>query len=305
MSKKVLTFSNNKGETVSYVPDFEKEKSFSIHFNNILTEVKNKFGIKDIKTIKFTYNPFNDTNSINASKIIGSNILTKDNIKEFWDLLESHSRISVMNFIIGDIIGRKATIICPDSKKELIKLKTYQSYWSDGNKLDMSINNCDLEMDFICTNLNNIRECVKILQEKCKIQLGEEDMISKEDNIGMEKRFDHLLESLKIESLSTTHIYDEIVQAKEVALKHDWSKAFLIVRNALYSLRPFDIKKMLKLYDQSAAAAKQIEGKDICLLLGHTGLSLLYLHSHFLFMQYFVCFWFLLFTFFGLWGCFV
>ena len=82
------------------------------------------------------------------------------------------------------------------------------------------------------------------------------------------------MESLKIESLRTTHTYDEIVEAKENALKRDWSKAFSIVKKALNSLRPFDIKRMLKLYDQ-AAAAKRFEGKDICLLLGHTGLLLL------------------------------
>ena len=152
-------------------------------------------------------------------------------------------------------------------------------------------------MDFICTNLKNIRECVEMLQEQCKIQLGQEDMISKEDNISMAHRFDHLLESVKIESLSTRHIYEEIVEAKENALKHDWSKTFSIVKKMLPSLRSFDIKKMLKLYDQTAAAAKRLDGEDICLLLGHTGMLLLYLYSRFLFMQRLICFWFFLFFF--------
>ena len=51
MSKKVLTFSNNKGETVSYVPDFEKEKSFSVHFSNILKEVQNNLVLKILKRL--------------------------------------------------------------------------------------------------------------------------------------------------------------------------------------------------------------------------------------------------------------
>ena len=162
-----------------------------------------------------------------------------------------------------------------DSKKELNKLKTYQSYWNDHKKLDMSINNCDLEMSFILTNLNNIRQCVKILKDECKMQLSKEDMISNKDSISMEKRFDHLLESLSIESLSTTHIYDEVIEAKEDALKYEWSKSFSKLKKTLNELRPFDIKKMLHLYDQTAAAAKRVEGKDICLLLGHTGMLLI------------------------------
>ena len=116
LSTKTLTFSNNKGETISYIPDLEKEKSFSVHFNNIVNQVKTKFGIEDSSNIKFTYNPFNNPNSINATKIIGNNdVLTKDNLSQFWNLLKTHKTVSVMNFIIGDIIGKKATIICVES----------------------------------------------------------------------------------------------------------------------------------------------------------------------------------------------
>ena len=176
-----------------------------------------------------------------------------------------------------------------DSTKELKKLKTYQSYWNDPKKLDMSINDCDLEMDFICENLKNIRQCVKILTDECKMELNKEDIISKEDSISMEKRFNHLLESLTIESLSTTHIYDDVVESKDAALKYEWSKAFLKIKKTLNELRPFDIKKMLHLYDQTAAAAKRVEGKDICLLLGHTGMFALCFLPSFFFSLPFSC----------------
>ena len=125
----------------------------------------------------------------------------------------------------------------------------------------MSISDCELETDFICINLNNIRQCVQILKDECKMELSQEDIISKKDSISMEKRFDHLLESLSIESLGTTHIYDEVIEAKEDALKCEWSKSFSKLKRTLNELKPFDIKKMLHLYDQTAAAAKRVEGK--------------------------------------------
>ena len=114
-TKKILTFSNKKGETVSYIPDLRKEKSWSKHFNNIVEAVKNKFGVKDVENIKFTYNPFDTAHSIEIRKSIGSNTLSKDNFEQFWNILESHKSISAMNFIIGDIIGKQATIICVES----------------------------------------------------------------------------------------------------------------------------------------------------------------------------------------------
>ena len=158
-----------------------------------------------------------------------------------------------------------------DSEEELNKLKIYQSYWNDKNQLGIEVNNCDEEMDFICTNLQNIRQCVEILTDECKIELTKEQVMSETDKSGMEKRFDHLLESLEMEGLGTTHIYEEVGDAKENALQRDWTNAFVKIKNVLGDLRPFDIKKMLHLYDQTAAAAQRVKGKDICLLLGHTG----------------------------------
>ena len=159
-----------------------------------------------------------------------------------------------------------------DSKEELNKLKIYQSYWNDKNQLDFEVINCDEEMDFICTNLKNIRQCVRILTSECKMELTKEQVMSEKDKDGMKKRFDHLLESLEMEGLGTTHIYEEVGDAKDNALDRDWSNAFIKMKKVLGDLRPFDVKKMLYLYDQTAAAAERVKGKDICLLLGHTGI---------------------------------
>ena len=114
-TKKLLTFSNKKGETVSYIPDLRKEKSWDKHFNNIVKAVKNNFGVKDVKNVKFTYNPFDNAHSIEIRKSIGGNTLSKNNLEQFWNVLESHKSISVMNFIVGDIVGKQATIICVES----------------------------------------------------------------------------------------------------------------------------------------------------------------------------------------------
>ena len=266
--------------------DVENESNY----DSLCNTIDNNIG-KQYPDWRFSFAIVDSTN--------GDSILGADDLNGILGIYMKNNRCSGESTIVvalkmdglsqtGDIASNTANIY--DSDKELNKLKTYQSYWNDGNKLNMSINNCDLEMDFICTNLDNIRRCVTILKEECKIELGKEDMISKEDTIGMEKRFNHLLESLEIESLSTTHIYDEIVQAKEDALRYEWSKAFSIAKQALNDLRPFDIKKMLKLYDQTAAAAKYVEGKDICLLLGHTGLSVLPLFFLCVCMSALICF---------------
>ena len=50
-----------------------------------------------------TYNPYNHINSINATKLIGTNILSSTNISQCGDLLISSQNQScpVMNFKIG------------------------------------------------------------------------------------------------------------------------------------------------------------------------------------------------------------
>ena len=114
-STKLFTFSNDKGETISYIPNF-KEESPEKHFTNIQKHIKDKFGIQ-LKKTNITYNPYNDVNSINATKSIGTNILSTTNVSQFWNLLTSrkHVSCSAMNFKIGDIDGKKATIISVES----------------------------------------------------------------------------------------------------------------------------------------------------------------------------------------------
>ena len=121
---KLFTFSNEKGETISYNPDLSNEKSWEKHFKNIQKQIKQKFGMKmgELKKTNITYNPYNDVNSFNAAKHIGTNILSSTNISQFWNLLISRKNQSC-NFRIGDIGGKKATIICVESIQKNISGK--------------------------------------------------------------------------------------------------------------------------------------------------------------------------------------
>ena len=104
---------------MSFIPDLSNEESWDKHFKNIQKEIKQKFGIKmpELKKTNITYNPYNNANSINAIKSIGTNILSSTNVSQFWNLLTSskNQSCSVMNFKIGDIGGKKATIISVES----------------------------------------------------------------------------------------------------------------------------------------------------------------------------------------------
>ena len=96
---KLFIFSNEKGKTISYMPDLSNEESCGKHFKNIGTKI-------------LELN--NNVNNINATKSIRTNILSSTNISQLWNLLTSSKNIScsVINFKIGDINGEKATIIC-------------------------------------------------------------------------------------------------------------------------------------------------------------------------------------------------
>ena len=67
---KLFTFSNEKGETISYMPDLSNEESCGKHFKNI------RIKMVELKKTNITYNPYNKVNSINATKWIGTNILS-------------------------------------------------------------------------------------------------------------------------------------------------------------------------------------------------------------------------------------
>ena len=70
---------------------------------------------------------------------------------------------------------------------------------------------------------------------------------------------------------SVVHV--NVCDSKRAACGGEWSFAVQKMRKVLNDIKPFGIKKMLTLllHDQILAAAKLIEGKDVCLLLGHTG----------------------------------
>ena len=108
-------FSNTKGETMAYVPDMNI--SWQEQYKKLFKSIKHKFGIQasTLRKTPITYNPFNNVNSVNAKKFIGTNILKSDNLEQFWKLLVINKRLSVMNFMIGNILGRKARIICVES----------------------------------------------------------------------------------------------------------------------------------------------------------------------------------------------
>ena len=97
------------------MPDLSNEESWEKHFKNIKKQIKDKLAIDLDRTI--TYNPYNNINSINATKSIETNILSSTNISQFWNLLTSKENVScaAMNFRIGDTVGKKATIICVES----------------------------------------------------------------------------------------------------------------------------------------------------------------------------------------------
>ena len=127
-STELFTFSNEKGEIISYIPDLSNEGSCEEHFNNIQKQFKQKFGIyetSNLDIINITYNPHNNVNSINATKLIVTNVLSSTNISQFWDLLTSseNQSCSVTNVKIGDIGGKKATIICVESIKKMLLQK--------------------------------------------------------------------------------------------------------------------------------------------------------------------------------------
>ena len=162
-----------------------------------------------------------------------------------------------------------------DAKTEYENLEKIQDCWDDSNRLQWCIINCDKELDFICGNLTNICQCEKILIEECKENLSnneQEKIINKENKSAMEKRFNHLLKSMEMEGhYRGSSVYDSICDAKRNALQLRWQEALTQTKNVLNEIKPFDIKKMLTLYDKTLEAAEEAKGKDLCLLLGHTG----------------------------------
>ena len=73
------------------------------HFKNIQKQIKDRFETQLNKT-NITYNAYNNVNSINAAKSIGTNILSSTKISKFWSLFTSRKNVScsAMNFKIGD-----------------------------------------------------------------------------------------------------------------------------------------------------------------------------------------------------------
>ena len=189
---------------------------------------------------------------------------------------DSSSPSSVM-FKLKSLVGKRVLKKKDqyDAKTEYENLKMCQDCWADENGLSCDIINCDKELDFICSNLQNIRDRERILVEECKENLSNEkgEIINSENKLAMEKRFDHLLKSMEMEGhYHGSNVYDSIYDAKRNALQLRWQEALTKTKSVLSELRPFDIKKMLSLYDKTAAAAEETKGKDLCLLLGHTGM---------------------------------
>ena len=161
-----------------------------------------------------------------------------------------------------------------DVQEQFNKLKMFLRYWNNNEKFSLTLHNRDNEIDFIFENLHNIRQCIDIIENEGKSdeKLTNEQVMTDEDKIAMAKRFDHLLETLEMEDYyggSVVHV--NVCDAKRAALGGKWLLAVRKMRKILNDIKPFNIKKMLLLYDQTSTAAERIEGKDVCLLLGHTG----------------------------------
>ena len=98
-------------------------------------------------------------------------------------------------------------------------------------------------------------------------------MLSMKQQHSLEYRYDHLLLSLENEGfIKNGELWSNINKCKmESITNENWSYVNSQLRNILNDIRPFNVSKMLSLYNKSKHAARQVKNKNIALMLGNTG----------------------------------
>ena len=166
---------------------------------------------------------------------------------------------------------KQRTITTEDTNEANAKLELYDEQMADSSKFPFSINNCEKELDFLYENISNRSKAIGVLKE-AKEKILEIPEMSENAKEAMANRFDNLLESLELEGYyKGTFAWNEIELCKKAAARNDWEKALPSMKKAVDYVRPFNIQKMLQLYDLTSKTANAVENEDICLLLGHTG----------------------------------
>ena len=138
--------------------------------------------------------------------------------------------------------------------------------------------NAEAEMELLGKNLL-FRKRFMPLEEKKSGDIDRCDEI-------MEKLFDRLLNSLIEEGWHRSSLlFENVEESKNSAKLMNWNDAYKYIGIAMGILRPFDIEEMLRLYKETEQAAEEVSGKNICLVLGHTGRF----YSIFSFVLAFLC----------------
>ena len=100
-------------------------------------------------------------------------------------------------------------------------------------------------------------------------------VLTQEQSEAIEKRFDHLLSSLKKEGFTKEdECMIHVSQAKITAMTHGkWEGASQLLEHALTTTRTFEISKFIDRYNEYKHTSHALRGKNIVLFLGSTGVG--------------------------------
>ena len=167
-------------------------------------------------------------------------------------------------------------ILNPD--KSLSKRILFETNRLDCNLIGTEMNsNSESELEML---YDYVKQRSKLFVEKneLKAELGKEfesiNMdLSSECSDYLDERFDHLLNLLEKDGIGTDHSnYKLVADSREQIGILNWEKAFKLLDKVMSQMKPFDIEMAYKLYTKTESAAQKVAGKDIVLMLGHTGM---------------------------------
>ena len=135
-------------------------------------------------------------------------------------------------------------------------------------------NTIETDLEFLCDSLRKRQLFVNELSLKEHVNKVNRNF-NKESINSLKMRFDNLLKLLKEfeEDYSDDISIVKSIKKEKRACVYDKNVdlASHELQAAMKNIRTFDIEGMLKLFNKTIEASKQVAGKDICLVLGRTG----------------------------------